>query len=218
MSTDNKKAESGIKPRGGRTASWSAATCRRFESADTSAHSTKSHRLKAACALTPVKERGPHRVLRPHPPQSKTWRIFGALLTFLAITISVRAQSYSVDSFKVARGGGTSSNGQYTVRGGFGQHDAGPMSGGNYSLTGNFWAIFVVQTPGAPVLAVTLSGPNTVVVSWPLSATNFVLEQNSDLTTTSWTPSSYPITTNGGMESITITSPPPGDLFFRLRQ
>jgi hypothetical protein len=188
-----------------RAASWSAATCRRFESADTSAHSTKSHRLKAACAVT------------PHPPQSKTWRIFSALLTLLAITISVRAQSYSVDWLKVA-GGGTSSNGQYSVRGAFGQHNDGPMSGGNYSLTGNFWAIFVVQTPGAPTLAVTLGGSNLVVVSWPLSATNFVLEQNPDLTVTNgWTPSGYPITTNGDVESVTITSPPPGNLFFRLK-
>jgi hypothetical protein len=149
---------------------------------------------------------------------SKTWRIFGALLTFLAITISVRAQSYSVDWLKVAGGGGTSSNGQCTVSGVIGQHDDGPMSGGNYSLTGGFWAICVLQTPGAPILAVTLGGPNTVVVSWSLSATNFVLEQNPDLKTTTWTPGSYPITTNGGMESITITSPPPGNLFFRLKQ
>ena len=126
--------------------------------------------------------------------------------------------NYTVDWLKVA-GGGTSSNGQYSVSGTIGQHDDGPMSGGNYSLTGGLWAIFVVQTPGAPILAVTLGGPNTAVVSWPLSATGFVLDQNSDLKmTNSWTPSSYPITTNAGVESITIISPPPGNLFFRLKQ
>jgi hypothetical protein len=129
-----------------------------------------------------------------------------------------QAQSYSVDWLRVAGDESTSSNGQYSVSGTIGQYDAGPMSGGNYSLTGGFWAIFAVQTSGAPILAVTLGGPNTIVVSWLLSATNFVLEQNSDLTTTTWTPSGYPITTNGGMESITIISPPPGNLFFRLKQ
>jgi hypothetical protein len=92
------------------------------------------------------------------------------------------------------------------------------MSGGNYSLTGGFWAIFVVQTAGAPLLTVSAATTNTVVVSWPLPATGFVLEQNADLRTTTWTPSGYPITTNGGIESITITSPPPGNLFFRLKQ
>jgi hypothetical protein len=127
------------------------------------------------------------------------------------------AQSYSVDGLTVAGGGGTSSNGPYSVSGTIGQHNDGPMSGGNYSLTGGFWAIFVVQTAGAPLLTVSAATTNTVVVSWPLPATGFVLEQNADLRTTTWTPSGYPITTNGGIESITITSPPPGNLFFRLK-
>ena len=139
------------------------------------------------------------------------------IASLLLLLPKLHAQSYTVDWFKVA-GGGTSSNGPYTVSGVIGQHNTGPMSGGNYSLTGNFWAIFAVQTPGAPVLAVTLGGSNSVVVSWPLSATNFVLEQNSNLTTATWTTSGYPITTNGDIESITITSPPPGSLFFRLKQ
>jgi len=39
--------------------------------------------------------------------QSKTWRILGTVLIFLAITISVRAQSYSVDWYKISGGGGT---------------------------------------------------------------------------------------------------------------
>jgi hypothetical protein len=135
----------------------------------------------------------------------------------LLLLPKLHAQSYTVDSFKVA-GGGTSSNGPYTVSGVIGQHNAGTMSGGNYSLTGNFWAIFAVQTPGAPVLAVTLGSPHTVVVSWSLSATNFVLMQNSSLTTTNWIPSSYPLTTNGGVVGVTITSAPAGNLFFRLKQ
>ena len=41
----------------------------------------------------------------------------------------------------------------YSVSGTIGQHDAGgPMTGGNYSLTGGFWALYAVQTPGAPCL------------------------------------------------------------------
>ena len=140
-----------------------------------------------------------------------------AVSCFLLFASCAFAQQFSVGWAKIAAGSSTSSNGQYTVSGTFGQHNAGPMSGGSYALTGNFWAIFAVQTPGAPVLTVTLSGPNTVVVSWSLSAANFVLEQNSNLTTATWTTSGYPITTNGGIESITITSPPPGNLFFRLK-
>jgi hypothetical protein len=152
--------------------------------------------------------------------QSKTSRIFGALLTLLAITISAHAQSYSINWFKVAGGGGTSAGGAYQVSGTIGQHDAGgPMTGGNYSLTGGFWSVIaVVQTPGTPLLTITLNSQlPTVTVSWPSSATNFVLQQNSDLTTANWINSGLLVTTNGATLSVTI-SPPAGNLFFRLKQ
>ena len=134
-----------------------------------------------------------------------------------------QAQSYSIDWFKVAGGGGTSTGSVYQISGTIGQHDASEsLTGGDYAVTGGFWSIYALQTPGAPLLSVTLGGPNTVVVSWSLSATNFVLMQNPDLTVTNgWTLSTYPITTNGDTVSITITSLPPGNLgnlFFRLSQ
>jgi len=162
--------------------------------------------VKAACALT------------PHPPQSKTWRIFGALLAFLAITISVRAQNYSIDWYKIAGGGGTSTGGTYQVTGTIGQPDAsGAMTGGGYSLTDGFWALIsVVQTAGLPNLAITFVGPNSVKVSWPNTGT-YTLQQNSNLAGGSWTTSGYTITTSNGTNSITITSPT-GNLFFRLKQ
>jgi hypothetical protein len=73
-----------------------------------------------------------------------------------------------------------------------------------------------VQTPGAPLLTATFSfQPPTVTVSWPASATNYVLQQNSDLTTANWTPVGLPVSTNGATMSVTI-SPPTGNLFFRL--
>ncbi len=64
------------------------------------------------------------------------------------------AQSYSINWYKVAGGGGASTGGVYSVSGTIGQHDAGqPMTGGTYSLTGGFWSLIaVVQTPGAPTL------------------------------------------------------------------
>jgi hypothetical protein len=127
---------------------------------------------------------------------------------------------YSIDWFKVAGGGGTSIGGTYQISGTIGQHDAsGSLTGGDYAVTGGFWAIYALQTPGAPLLMAFATTTNTVVVSWSsLSATNFVLQTNVDLATTNWGSSDYLITTNGDMESITITSPPPGNLFFRLKQ
>ncbi|MGA2280375.1 MAG: hypothetical protein ABSG80_08750 [Verrucomicrobiota bacterium] len=127
-------------------------------------------------------------------------------------------QLYSINWFKVSDGGGTSTGSVYQVTGTIGQPDAGgPMTNGQYSLIGGFWSVItVVQMPGAPLLAITFNSQlPTVTVSWPVSATNYVLQQNSDLTTANWTPVGASVSTNGPTLSVTI-SPPAGNLFFRL--
>lgn len=142
-----------------------------------------------------------------------------ALLAFVSIINSqlstAHAQQYSIDWFKISGGGGTSTNGQYAVSGTIGQHDAGgPMTGGNYSLTGGFWALLsVVQTPGAPTLYVSHSG-NTVTVSWQ-NVSGWTLEQNNNLTaSTAWSTNTA-WTTSSGTNYLNLT-PPTGNLFFRL--
>jgi hypothetical protein len=133
--------------------------------------------------------------------------------------LRVNAQNYSIDWYKVAGGGGTSTNGQYSVTGTIGQPDAsGAMSGGSYSLTGGFWALInVVQTPGVPNLIIVPNGPNSVKILWPNTGT-YTLQQNVNLSTPAgWTTSGYSINTANGTNSITIT-PPTGNLFFRLKQ
>ena len=135
----------------------------------------------------------------------------------LLIPVSGFAQQYSIDWYKIAGGGGTSTGGVYAVSGTIGQHDAGgPMIGGNYSLTGGFWALIsVVQTPGVPNLIVSFVGPNSVRVSWPNTGSYTLLQNNNPAAPANWTPSGYGITTANGTNSITIT-PPTGNLFFRL--
>src|SRR5450759_2780382 len=130
---------------------------------------------------------------------------------------TLHAQSYYVDWYKIAGGGGTSTGGVYSVSGTIGQPDAsGAMSGGSYSLTGGFWSLIsVVQTAGLPNLTITQAG-NGVIVSWPDTG-SYTLQQNSNLAGGSWTSSVYTITTTNGTSSITIPSPA-GDLFFRLKQ
>jgi len=126
------------------------------------------------------------------------------------------AQSYSIDWYKVAGGGGTSTGGVYAVSGTIGQHDAGgPMTGGNYSLTGGFWALIsVVQTAGAPTLYISHSG-NTVTVYWQaVSGWNLVQSANIATPMTGWTASSSPTPTNG-TNYLNIVNPT-GNLFFRL--
>jgi hypothetical protein len=140
----------------------------------------------------------------------------GLFAVLLAPTLF--AQPYSIDWHKISGGGGTSTNAQYSITGTIGQHDAGaPMSGGNYSLTGGFWGLIsVVQMPGAPTLTVTVTGANTIVISWPSASTGFLLQQNSDLSTANWTTSGLTISDDGTNKSVTIASPA-GNLFFRLK-
>ena len=137
------------------------------------------------------------------------------LILLAGMTASLFAQSYSVDWHKIAGGGGTSTGGVYSVTGTIGQLDAGgPMTGGSYSLTGGFWSLIsVVQTPGAPLLAISHAG-NMVTVYWH-DVSGWELEQNSSLTApASWSPSSG-VTTSNGTNYLSLTSPT-GNLYFRL--
>lgn len=139
-----------------------------------------------------------------------------ALAALGFVAISAAGQSYSIDWYKVAGGGGTSSNGQYVVSGTVGQPDAGVfMTNGPYSLTGGFWAITALQTSGAPWLTIRRGGVNSVIISWPSSAGGFVLQQSGGLAAASW--GNFAGTTNddGTNKSVTI-QPPTGNEYFRL--
>jgi hypothetical protein len=102
------------------------------------------------------------------------------------------------------------------VSGTIGQPDAsGPLTGGNYSVTGGFWALIqVIQAPGAPTLYISYSG-NTVTVYWQ-NVTGWNLHQDSNLAVpiASWPGSSAPTLTNG--TNYLSVANPTGNLFFRL--
>ena len=140
----------------------------------------------------------------------------GLLAATLCLPAS--AQNYSIDWYKVAGGGGTSTGATYQVTGTIGQPDAsGAMTGGSYSLTGGFWSLIsVVQTPGVPNLVIVPSGPNSVKILWPATG-SYTLLQNTVLNSGNWTTNTSTISTSNGTNSITIT-PPVGNLFFRLKQ
>lgn len=137
--------------------------------------------------------------------------VFGVLFSM------ARAQSYSIGWYKMAGGGGTSTNGQYSISGTIGQPDAsGAMSGGNYSVTGGFWALIqVVQTPGAPALFISHAG-NVVTIYWQ-EVSGWNLVQNGDLTASvaGWANSAIP-TLTGGTNYLNVTNPV-GNVFFRLK-
>jgi hypothetical protein len=130
----------------------------------------------------------------------------------------VAAQSYSIDWSKISGGGGTSTNGQYSLSGTIGQADAGAMSGGNFELQGGFWACHAIQTPGAPYLTLTRSN-NAVLLSWPLPATGWVLEWTNALpqSAVAWPQIPPPYQTNGAnLQFIDLS--PAGNRFYRLHK
>ena len=138
-----------------------------------------------------------------------------------ASALGANAQSYSINKFTIAGGGGlNSTGGVYAVSGTLGQPDAsGALAGGPYSVSGGFWP-GLLQTPGAPLLrAQSLVGGN-VRIFWPLPATGFVLEQTLALTnapaTNVWSQVPFPYATNATEISITVAAPA-GKKFYRLR-
>jgi len=125
--------------------------------------------------------------------QSKTWRSLGFCFLFSALCFVAVAQ-YSIDWHTIDGGGGTSTNGQYSVSGTIGQPDAGgpmtngPVTGTNYySVTGGFWALpQAVQVEGAPTLTIVPATPGNATVSWTPNTPGFVLQETLSLSPTNW--------------------------------
>jgi hypothetical protein len=139
------------------------------------------------------------------------WTVLGMFAAAAA-----HAQNFSIDWFTVDGGGGNSTGGVFSVSGTAGQPDAGPMSGGIYTLQGGFWAAY--QMPGAPFLYIT-NGPSGVVVYWERPATGFTLQETPTLTGSPaipWMQVPSPYQTN--TTHIYVTVPGPGGIrYYRLR-
>jgi hypothetical protein len=128
----------------------------------------------------------------------------------------VNAESFSIDWFKIAGGGGTSTGNIYSVSGTIGQHDASsPMTGGNYSIIGGFWSLVSVQTPEAPSLKILLTTTNTAVITWQSPSLGWSLQQNLDLSTANWVTPTESVNDSGANKFI-IVNPSAGNRFYRL--
>jgi hypothetical protein len=143
-------------------------------------------------------------------------KLAGLITAAGLLASSALAQSYSIDWYAISGGGGTSTGGNYSLSGTIGQPATSAMSGGDYSLTGGFWSIIsLVQTPGAPLLSVTVSGKNAII-SWPQTAGGFLLQNSASLTSGTWTPAPVSLSTNAGIISVTVPAAS-GRNFYRLQ-
>jgi hypothetical protein len=66
-----------------------------------------------------------------------------------------------------------------------------------------------------PALTITTTPSNAVVLSWPSIYTSYLLQTNSNLTTTDWHSAKYPNSSSGGVNSVLVPLPT-RTLFFRL--
>jgi hypothetical protein len=126
--------------------------------------------------------------MKPPVQSLKSWiKIAGWLLAFGGAVTQAQT-NYSIDWSTVDGGGGTSTGGVYAVSGTIGQPDAGgPMTSGQYSVTGGFWVLpEVVQVVGAPTLTIVPASPGFATVSWAPGTPGFVLQENPNLATTNW--------------------------------
>ncbi len=139
-----------------------------------------------------------------------------ALLLSALLASDARAQSYSIDWFTIAGGGGSSTGIVYSICGTIGQSAASsmPMVGGNYSLTGGFWALDALQTEGSPLLTISLAN-SAVMVYWSSASTNWTLQQNADLSGTNWITAPEAIVDTGTLKYV-IVNPHAGNWFYRL--
>ena len=133
------------------------------------------------------------------------------LLASLASSL-VAGPDYRLDWFSIDGGGGTSTGGDYALRGTIGQPDATPgtLTGGSYSLQGGFWAGWFLPGDGElPALRIERQAGG-VILSWPTTATGFALEQTTDLQSAEWTLS----TAGNGV----LIPAPDQAVFYRLRR
>jgi len=121
---------------------------------------------------------------------NQKWRtfhyvIFGLLVFF---SFSGHAQTYSIDWHTIDGGGGTSTGGVYSVSGTIGQPDAGgPMTNGQYAVTGGFWALpTAVQSSNAPTLLILPAAPGFATLSWTPATPGFTLQSTDSLSPTNW--------------------------------
>ena len=91
------------------------------------------------------------------------------------------------------------------------------MSGGDYTLQGDVWGLFGLQTLGGSLLSLRCAATNTVLVSWLQPAEGWNLEYTSELGAGSsvWMQIPPPYRTNA-TDIFYVEPPPATNRFYRL--
>ena len=146
-----------------------------------------------------------------------TLNLLSASVLFLSHQLS--AQDFTLDWHTLAGGAGDSNGGDFALISTLGQPEAGRINGSDYGLEGGFLSIAAALQPlDPPLLRISLTVPNSVIISWPASASGWVLRQSSTLDpSAAWTDVGSPVVVNGEDNTVTqaVAS---GNRFYRLNQ
>lgn len=138
-------------------------------------------------------------------------------LALLACVASVAAQDFSLQHSAFPAGGGASVGENFSLSGAIGQPDAttAPLSGGQFTVAGGFWNLFLLQTPGAPSLNISFLSATTARISWPLNHSSFTLQMSPDLGANGWSALADSVQ-NNGTENFVIVNFSGGVKVYRL--
>ncbi len=147
----------------------------------------------------------------------KTLHVLSIVALAFAMSSATHATNWSLRKSTIDAGGGISAGAGFAVRGTIGQPDSGVASGGQFRVKGGFWnGIQVVQLADGPVLKIKLVGTNAIL-SWPIAAEGYELEQSNSLDAPSWSDVPQPIVKVAGEQTVTV--PPTGTTrIFRLKK
>ena len=124
---------------------------------------------------------------------------------------------YNIDWFQITGGGGLAEGGGYSLNGAVNlSSNSAEMFAGNYSIMPSFSVPFdIVQTSVPPALTILLTETNTVVISWPLIASDFKVQVSTNVESMDWHPPLQPILEDSFRRTI-IVRPSTGASFYRL--
>lgn len=151
-----------------------------------------------------------------------------ALLAFLAFAGSnaMAAERLSLDSFAITGGGGRSNpvtaRGRFAISGTVGQKIAAPVLNSihdRYQVEAGFWqGIVVVETPRAPRLEIRRGSPGTLVLSWPIHVSDFVLEETVSVDNPNGWVRTFGVSVDTATEHTLKVQAMNGVKFYRLRK
>ena len=116
-------------------------------------------------------------------------------------------------------GGGLAQHGAVALGGAIGPiaPALAPATGGNYTLTGGFWAVLSnLPQPASPLLTIKSLGNGNALLSWPVNVTGFILEYTTEPGSGVWQAEKGAVTDTATEHTVVVATAPPFRCF-RLR-